>query len=115
MGKRIVLEARNPETQLRPALIPEHREQQLGNLALNLAEQQLLDGTASSQVITYFLKATSQREQLERKRLEEENKKLRAQTEALESAKRIEELYANAMRVFKGYQGYSEEEGDYEQ
>lgn len=112
MGKRIILEAKTPETQLRPALTPENREQQLGNLALNLAEQQLLDGTASSQVITYFLKATSQRERLERLRLEEENKKLRAQTEALQSAKHIEELYANAMAVFKGYQGITEEEGD---
>ena len=41
---------------IRPALSPEARENQLIDLAVNLAEQQLLDGTASSQVITHFLK-----------------------------------------------------------
>jgi hypothetical protein len=113
MGKRIVLEAKSPETPIRPALNPEDREQQLGNLALNLAEQQLLDGTASSQVITYFLKATSQREKYERERLQEENKKLRAQTEALQSVKHLEELYSDAMKVFRGYQGLEEDEEGY--
>lgn len=112
MGKRIVLEAKTPESLPRPALDPENRVQQLGNLAMNLAEQQLLDGTASSQVITYFLKATSEREKAEMERLRNENEKLKAQTEALQSAKRIEELYADAMQVFKGYQGYSSEEGE---
>jgi len=112
MGKRIVLEAKTPESLPRPALDPENRVQQLGNLAMNLAEQQLLDGTASSQVITYFLKATSEQNKLEMERLRNENEKLKAQTETLQSAKRIEELYVAAMDVFKGYQGYSSEEGE---
>lgn len=115
MARRIVLEAKDPVMPVRPALNPEDREQQIANEAYNLAEQQILDGTASSQVITHFLKVGSLREKMERERLMEENKKLRAQTEALQSAKRLEELYANAMLAFRGYQGYSEEEGDYEQ
>lgn len=110
MSKQLTTDAKPLITQLRPALNLEDREQQLGNLAMNLAEKQLMEGTASSQVITYFLKATSSTEKLEKEKLIEENKKLRAQTEALESAKRMEELYADAMKVFKGYQGISEED-----
>ena len=113
MAKRIVLEAKEPVMPTRPALDPNDREQQIANAAYNLAEKQILDGTASSQVITHFLKVGSQRERIERERLIEENKKLRAQTEALQSAKHIEELYAAAMQVFKGYQGYEEEQEEY--
>lgn len=113
MAKRIVLEAKDPVMPVRPALNPDDREQQIANAAYNLAEKQILEGTASSQVITHFLKIGSQREKLERERLAEENKKLRAQTEALQSAKHIEELYAAAMQVFKGYQGIEEEQEEY--
>lgn len=105
MPKRITIQAETPETALRPALSIENREQQIGNAAMNLAEKQILEGTASSQVITYFLKAVSSREKLEVERLREENKKLRAQTEALQSAKHMEEVYADAMQAFRGYQG----------
>ena len=75
------------------------------SLAVDLAEQQLLDGTASAQVITHFLKLATTREQLEKEKLERENELLRAKTEALESAKRVEELYANALSAMKTYSG----------
>ena len=113
MAKRIVLEAKDPAMPTKPALNPDDREQQIANAAYNLAEQQILNGTASSQVITHFLKVGSARERYERERLIEENKKLRAQTEALQSAKHIEELYSAAMQVFKGYQGIEEEQEEY--
>lgn len=86
-----------------PARSPEAREKQMINLAVDLAEKQLVEGTASSQVITHFLKLASLREKLERQKLEEENKLLRAKTEALESSKKVEELYAEAIRAFKSY------------
>ena len=89
----------------RPALSPEARESQLVNLATNLAEQQLRDGTASSQVITHYLKLGSQKERLEREKLEEENKLLRAKTEAYQSAKNIEELYSKAIESMGIYRG----------
>jgi len=111
MAKRIVLEEKTPVTPINRAIDPNDREQQLANLAMNLAEQQILDGTASSQVITHFLKVASAREKYERERLLEENKLLRAKTEALQSAKRIEELYSEAIKAFRGYQGI-EEGGD---
>lgn len=90
---------------MRPALTPEARESQMVSLAVDLAEKQLRDGTASSQVITHFLKLGSTREKLERERLEEENKLLKAKTEQLQSQKRIEELYADAIKAMRTYGG----------
>mgnify|MGYP003310455554 CR=1 FL=1 len=76
-----------PPKKRRPALSPDAREKQVIAAAMDLAEQQILDGTASSQVITHFLKLGSMRERLERERLEEENKLLKAKTEAMENEK----------------------------
>ena len=90
---------------IRPALTPESRENQLISLAVDLAEQQLRDGTASSQVITHYLKLGSTRERLEKEKLEEENKLLKAKTEQLQSMKRMEELYADAIKAMQKYSG----------
>ena len=90
---------------IRPALTPESRENQLISLAVDLAEQQLRDGTASSQVITHYLKLGSTRERLEKEKIEEENKLLKAKTEQLQSMKRMEELYADAIKAMQNYSG----------
>lgn len=89
----------------RPAITPEARENQLISLAVDLAERQLQEGTASSQVITHYLKLGSMRERLEREKLEEENKLLKARTEAMQSAKRVEELYEEAIKAMRNYGG----------
>lgn len=94
---------------LRPALTPEAREKQMISLAMDCAEQQLRDGTASSQVICHFLKLASSKEKLEKERLEEENKLLRAKAEALKSAETSEELYRNAIKAFSRYGGHGSE------
>lgn len=94
----------------RPASTPEGRENQMISLAVDLAERQLREGTASAQVITHFLKLATTREQLEKEKLERENELLRAKTEALESAKRVEELYANALSAMKTYSGQSDDD-----
>lgn len=90
---------------IRPALSPEARENQLISLASDLAEKQLLEGTASSQVITHFLKLGTQAKQLELEKLRNENSLLAAKTEALQSAKRTEELIADALDAMKMYSG----------
>lgn len=87
----------------RPALTPEGRENQMISLAVDLAEKQLVEGTASSQVITHFLKLGSTRAELEREKLKQENELLRAKTESLQSMQRIEELYSNALEAMKNY------------
>lgn len=88
-----------------PALTPEARENQLIALAVDLAEKQLIEGTASAQVITHYLKLGSTREKLEKEKLEKENELLNAKREALESSKRVEELYANALKAMRSYSG----------
>ena len=98
---------------MRPALTPEARENQMISLAVDLAEQQLRNGTASSQVITHFLKLGTTVAQLEKEKLEQENKLLQARTEALESTKRVEELYENAIKAMKKYSGGGDSDEDY--
>lgn len=93
-----------------PARTPEARENQLIQKAVDLAEKQLSEGTASAQVITHYLKLGSTKERLEKEKLARENELLRAKTEALQSAKRIEELYANALDAMRAYGGTKEEE-----
>lgn len=90
---------------IRPALTPEARENQLIYLATELAEQQLRDGTASSQVITHYLKMGTMKERIEREILEKQKELISAKTEALQSAKRIEELYVNAISAMRRYSG----------
>lgn len=92
-------------TSIRPALTPEARENQLISLAVDLVEQRLLDGTASSQETTHFLKLGSMKNRLEMKKLEEENKLLQAKTEALQSAKKQEELFEEAIKAMRRYSG----------
>jgi hypothetical protein len=82
-------------------------------LAVDLAEKQLSKGTASSQVITHYLKLGSTKERLEKEKLEEENKLLRAKTEAIQSAKRVEELYKDALNAMRTYSGRGESDDDY--
>lgn len=89
----------------RPALTPEAREDQLIALATNLAEQQMRDGTASSQVITHFLKLGSTKERIEKEILREQKEMIKAKTEALKSEKRVEELYAEALSAMRKYSG----------
>lgn len=89
----------------RPASTPEGREIQLMSLAADLAERQLREGTASSQVITHFLKLASTREKLEQERLHRENLLLSAKVDAISSAKKIEELYKMALSAMKQYSG----------
>ncbi len=89
----------------RPATTPEGRENQLISLASDLAERQLISGTASSQVITHFLKLASTREKLEQERLQRENLLLSAKVEQIASSKRIEELYETALNAMRQYAG----------
>lgn len=90
----------------RTADSPEERENQLIAAAVDLAERQLLEGTASPSVITHYLRLASGRERLEREKLERENEVLRAKAEAYESNKRTEELYAQAIEAMRSYSGY---------
>ena len=90
--KKVKISPESSRRRMRPALTPEARENQLVSLAVDLAEQQLRDGTASSQVITHYLKLGSTKERLEKEKLEEENKLLKAKTEAMQSQRKSDDL-----------------------
>ena len=89
----------------RPATSPKDREDEMINLAIGLAEQQLRDGTASTAVIVHYLKLGSTRGMLENDMLEEKRKLLKAQTDSVESSKRVEELYKKALSAMQIYGG----------
>lgn len=105
MAKPKVVSSSGSTRRSRPALTPEARENQMISLAVNLAEKQLRDGTASSQVITHYLKLGSIKERIEQEILEKQKELIIAKTEQLHSQKRVEELYANALRAMKSYSG----------
>ena len=93
---------------IRPPLTPEAQENQMISLAVDLAKKQLQEGTASSQVITHYLKLGSTKEKIEKEILEKQKELISAKTEALQSAKRIEELYTNALNAMRSYSGQVE-------
>lgn len=93
---------------MRPGLTPEAEENQLIALATNLVKQRLIDGSASSQETTHFLKLGSTKARLENERLIEENKLLRAKTKAIESAEDMKELYAEAIKAMATYSGHGD-------
>ena len=88
------------------------RETQLVSMAMDLAEEQIRDGTASAQVISHYLKLGSSREKLEQGRLSRENELLEAKVEQLASAQRVEELYKTALNAMRTYAGQDVEEDD---
>lgn len=93
---------------LRPALTPEADESQMITLAMDLVKQRLIDGTASSQETTHFLKLATQKARLEREILEKQKELIVAKTENLQSQKKYEELVENALKAMRNYSG----EGD---
>lgn len=95
-----------------PVRSKEARQQQLENLAMNLAEEKLRNGTASSQIICHFLNLTTAKAELEQEKLKADTKLQKAKVEALESQRRTEELYAKAISAMKRYQGI---EDDYDE
>lgn len=97
------------------ATTPEGRENQLIAAAYDLAEERILSKTASAAEIVHFLKMGSTKERLEREILTEQRKLVTAKTESLESAKKIEEIYQNAIDAMKRYSGHIDEEIEYEE
>lgn len=116
MGRRAkqVITSEDDERRSPPAMSLEARENQLILLATNRAEEQLRNGTASTQVIVHYLRLGTTRERLEQEKLRQENELARAKTENIKSAQHSEELYQQALDAFRSYGGYEDEEDDYE-
>ena len=101
---------------IRPALTPEARENQLISLAIDLVEQRLLDGTASAQETTHFLKLASRKSKLEAERAELENELIKAKTQSIRDQADMKTLYTEAIAAMRKYSGHGEEdEEDYDE
>lgn len=110
---------KSPNTQgdrkaMRPSLNPEARENQLISLAIDLVEQRLIDGTASSQETTHFLKLASRKAKIELERAELENELIKAKTQSIHDQGDIKKLYADAIAAMKKYNGHGSNEEDEE-
>lgn len=110
MAKAKPSDDKKPTRKRRPALTPEARENQLIALAIDLVEKRLIEGTASSQETTHFLKLGSTEAKVRKKLLEEQAKLATAKTEAIEATKHMEEVYTEAIEAMKRYGG---NRGDY--
>ena len=89
----------------RPGATPDARESQMIDLADQLAERQLRDGSASAQVITHYLRLGSSRERIEQEKLALETELVKAKTEAIANAQKTEELYREALQAMRSYSG----------
>lgn len=96
-----------PKPRRRRARDPQQRENQVIALAMDVAEEQLRNRTASPAVITHFLRLGTEKYKYENERLSRENRMLEAKTEAIESQQKSEELYSEAIAAFKSYMGAS--------
>lgn len=102
------------QPKFRPALSPEARENQMAALAMDLVEQRLRDGTASSQETTHFLKLVSSKAQLENERMRLETELVAAKTKALANAEEIKVLYEEALKAMRRYGGHGDSDDEYE-
>lgn len=112
MPKRAGRSSATPQKKC-PARTPESREKQLISLAVDLVEERLRDGTASSQETTHFLKLASSKHRYEVEKLRAENELLKAKTSAIRESKHIEDLYINAIKAMRAYGGTADEEDVY--
>lgn len=112
MAKVKVGDSSNSGRMIRPALTPEAEEDQMIALATDLVKRRLIEGTASSQETTHFLKLGSRKNRLEMQKIEEENKLLRAKTQAIESAEDIKILYSEAIKAMQRYTGHGGDDYD---
>ena len=104
-----IIDESDDELKPKKALSPDARENQLISYATNLAEKQLMEGTASSQVIVHYLKLGSSKERLEKRLLEEQVKLAEAKTELIQSTQKMEQLYADAIEAMRRYSGHGDE------
>lgn len=97
----------------RPAITPEGRENQMIALAVDCAEKQMREGTASSQIIVHYLKLATEEARLKNKNLEIESQLAQAKIEALKAEKSREEMFKAAIDAMRSYRGQGDSEDGY--
>lgn len=104
MGKTKTVVSSEPRTN-RPAIDPDAREGQLISLAIDLVEERLRNGTASSQETVHFLKLGSSKSRLENEKMQLENELTKAKTEAMHAQQHADEMFTEAIAAMKKYSG----------
>lgn len=107
MQKRKVMSSTSCEEMqsLRPAITPEGEESQMISLAMKLVKKRLLEGTATSQETTHFLKLGTVQHKLEEEKLKKEIELLDAKKQTLESQEKEAEKFDQAIKAFGIYSG----------
>lgn len=114
MAERKLQKTSKNVTKTRPARTPEARENQMIAKAWDRIEERIDNGTATASELIMVAKWGSQKERLEQQLNEKKMELMTAKTEALQSAKRIEALYGEAMAAFRRYSGVDGEEEGFE-
>lgn len=114
-----VLDNNTPSTKKKrkrmPARTPEARMNQLIGYAVDLAEERLLNGTASSQIISLLLNLATTKAQLELEKLRSDVEVSNAKVKMIENQETSKDLYAKAIAAFKSYSGVVDEEDEYDE
>lgn len=87
-----------------PPLSDKDHEAKLISLTLQMAEQQLIDGTASSQVMTHFLRLGSIRSKVELEKLRLENNLLTEKIQSEKMGQQLKEMFQDVMESLRDYQ-----------
>lgn len=95
----------SPKRKSKPVKSQEARVKQLVALSYDVAEKQLREGKASSQVITHFLKLGTAQSELELEKIRHENALLEAKAQAIESQEKTDQKYEEVIAAIKKYAG----------
>lgn len=112
MSKTKRVSSSSNERRMRPALDPEAQENKMIALAVSLAEKQLREGTASSQVIAHYLKLGSTKASLEKAKLETEVKLAQAKTEQIKATQTTAKMFEDAIAAMKQYSGHGDDDDE---
>lgn len=97
-------------TSILSASTPEGRENELIDMAYNEVARRIASHEATSAELVHFLKMGSEKERLERSKIEAEMELQRAKTVAIEEGRSMEAIAKEAMEAFKRYSGVEDEE-----
>lgn len=110
MKKVSSLDETTPKIKRRAARNPEARMNQLVSLAVDLVEQRLLNGTATSQETTTIIRYGTSQSKLEQELTEERINLMKAKRESIEAAKRSDEMYGQVLTAIREYSGMNDED-----
>lgn len=91
------------KTPMTPPIDDQAMESKMISLALKQAQKQLEQGTASSQIVTHFLRLGSTRAQIELEELQLKNRLLEEKIVAEQSGQRLNEMFQEVLEALRSY------------